>query len=129
MSTTTAHTQNVDDGFRRILYDAMILSASLRAVLECSYYHKHRPEDIRGDVETHQANALIQIRSMVDFLSCKGREIDDMTAVQIPGCIKHNLDFDERTAINKYAGHKTWAAAQKDVEAIKKPELVTLALK
>src|SRR5438132_946008 len=107
--------RNVSDGFRRILYDAMVLSASLRAVRECKYYRKGRASDVDGYVEAHHTNALLQIRSMIDFLSCHGRlEQDTMTVVQFFGCTKQTISFPERKAANKYAAHKSWDAVAKN---------------
>lgn len=126
--------RNVSDGFRRILYDAMVLSASLRAVRECKYYRRQSACDVDGYVESHHTNALIQIRSMIDFLSCHGRlEQDTMTVVQFFGCTKQAISFPERTSSNKYAAHKSWDAVAKDAVAgarqLTKPELVALGMK
>src|SRR5688572_1633614 len=87
-----------------------------------------------GQVEAHQANALIQIRSMIDLLNCGGQlQQDSMTAVQFFGCAQQSLDFPERRASNKYAAHKSWDAVAKDAAAgarqLRKPELVALGMK
>ena len=125
--------RSISDGFRRILYDAMVLSASLRVIRECSYYRRWKAADIDGSVEAHQANALLQIRSMIDFLTCHGRtEHDTMTVVQFFGCAKQAITFPERKAANKYAAHKSWDAVAKDAAAgarqLRKPEIVKLGM-
>lgn len=125
--------RNVSDGFRRILYDAMVLSASLRVIRECSYYRRCKAADINGSVEAHQANALLQIRSMIDFLTCHGRiEHDTMTVIHFFGCTKQAITFPERKAANKYAAHKSWDAVAKDAAAgarqLRKPEIVKLGI-
>ena len=125
--------RNVSDGFRRILYDAMVLSASLRVIRECSYYHRWKAANIDGGIEAHQANALLQIRSMIDFLTCHGRiEHDTMTVVQFFGCTKQAITFPERKAANKYAAHKSWDAVAKDAAAgarqLGKPEIVKIGM-
>jgi hypothetical protein len=126
--------RDVSAGFRRILYDAMVLSASLRAIRECNYYRRWKASDVDGCVEAHQANALIQIRSMIDFLTCHGRlEHDTMTVVQFFGCTKQALAFPERKASNKYAAHKSWDAVAKDANEgarqLRKPQIVELGIR
>lgn len=126
--------RDVSGGFRRILYDAMVLSASLRAIRECNYYRGRKASDNDGYIEAQQSNALIQIRSMIDFLCCEGRiEHDTMTVVQFFGCTKQSISFPERKASNKYAAHKSWDAVAKNAAAgarqLKKPEIVALGMK
>lgn len=128
--------RDVNAGFRRILYDAMVLSASLRVIRECKYYNHRRVKapDIDGYVEAHQTNALIQIRSMIDFLSCYGQiQHDTMTVVQFFGCTQQKIIFpEERKAANKYAAHKSWDAVAKNVAAgarqLTKPKTVDLGM-
>lgn len=126
--------RDIDAGFRRVLYDAMVLSCSLRAIRECKYYRRWKAADIDGFVEAHHTNALLQIRSMIDFLTCHGRiEQDTMTSVQFFGCTKQSISFSERKASNKYAAHKSWDAVAKNAAAgarqLPKPEVVALGLK
>jgi len=111
-----------------------VLSASLRIIRECKYYRHWKASDIDGYVEAHQTNALIQIRSMIDFLSCQGRiEHDTMTVVQFFGCTKQAISFPERKASNKYAAHKSWDAVAKKAAAgarqLTKPEIVALGIR
>ena len=126
-------------GFRRLLYDAMVLSQSLRVVLDCRYYDDladSEDEDsdlIEPDVEAHHINAMVQIRSMIDFLSCRrSRKGDPMHALHFEGCPKQSINFKLRDACNQYAAHKDWSAVSKNedsgVKQVKKEELVKLGL-
>ncbi len=130
IASTTNRNHNA--GFRRILYDAMVLSASLRAVKECNYSElpSKEPSRIDDKVEAHHTNALIQLRSMVAFLNCEvQRNKPDMTAEHF-GCKKQNVAFPKRQSANAYAAHKSWdaikgsAAATAGVPRITKKELL-----
>jgi hypothetical protein len=114
----------------------MVLSASLRAIRDCKYYRRWRTANVDGCVEAHQTNAMVQIRSMIDFLNCGGIiQADTMIAVQFFGCSKQSIPFpdSDRKAANKYAAHKSWDAVAKDAAAgarqLSKREVVSLGLK
>jgi hypothetical protein len=129
-----------DAGFRRILYDAMTLAVSLRAVRECQGYPKPTAPEINGTVESLHMNALIQIRSMDNFLSeYHGSRRDTMTATHFPGCSKQasRLPPPKSTdpywrSPDTYTAHKSWDAVRKDQSTgtaqISKPELVRLGM-
>ena len=126
--------RDINAGFRRILYDAMVLSASLRYIRESKSYKRGGASRVDGYVEAHTTNALIQIRSMIDFLACNGQIREDtMTIVQFFGCSKQSIDFPEqRRAANKYAAHKSWDAVSKDASAgarqLSKQEIIELGM-
>ena len=134
MSTT----HDFDAGFRRVLYDAMILSASLRVVRECEDYPKPIASRIDGNVEAHHMNALIQIRSLTDFLIDRdhGRP-DTMIISHFPGCspqlnrLPTPPDSHHRSA-HTFVAHKSWDAVAKDQSAgagqMHKRELVRIGL-
>ncbi len=106
-------------GFRRVLYDAMVLSASLRAIRCCDYYRRWRTDKVDGYVEAHQASALVQTRSMIDFLNCVGRiEGDTMLAVQFFGCSQQSIPFDMRKAANKYAATRVGMPLRKTLPRV-----------
>ncbi|MFC1596856.1 hypothetical protein ACFL5Q_02810 [Planctomycetota bacterium] len=126
--------RDISDGFRRILYDAMVLSASLRYIRESKSYRRGGASRVDGYVEAQTTNALIQIRSMIDFLGCSGKIYEDtMTVVQFFGCSKQSIAFPERKASNKYAAHKSWDAVSKDASAgarqLSKKEIFELGMK
>lgn len=126
--------RDINDGFRRILYDAMVLSASLRYIRESKSYKRRGPSHVDGYVEAQTTNALIQIRSMIDFLGCHGQIREDtMTIVQFFGCSKQSIAFPERKAANKYAAHKSWDAVSKDANAgarqLSKREIIELGMR
>ena len=103
-----------------MLYDAMILSSSLRVVRECSGYPKPKAAQIDGTVEAHHMNALIQIRSLNDFLTnVSHRRSDTMIISQFPGCSQQPTRLPtppaphHRTA-HTFVAHKSWDAVAKD---------------
>jgi hypothetical protein len=130
--------KTLNDGFRRVLYDAMVLCRSLLVVRKCAGYPKPSPAEIDADVEAHHVNAMIQMRSMNDFFFCKtrGTNDDDTTIVtDFPGCSEHSDRLPakgtkyERFA-HVYVAHKSWEAAAKDESAgaaqMPKPEVIRL---
>jgi hypothetical protein len=126
--------RDISAGFRRIFYDAMILSYSLCIIRDCKYYSEHKADDIDGNVESNQANALIQIRSMLDFLNPQDTRNDDtMRITDFNGCSKQNIECSCRKALHKYVAHKSWDAVNKDVSAeagqLTKEDIVDLGLK
>lgn len=121
--------REVSSGFRRILYDAMVLSSSLKSIRNCSYYEKNRSSAIDGNVEANHTNALIQIRSMLDFLNCEGMyQADTMHCIQFFGCNKHSIKNPFRESSNKYVAHKSWDAVNKDAKQIGKKDTVKLGM-
>ena len=120
-------TRDISDGARRILYDAMILSSSLRKLRESKSYKTKSAKNLDGFTEAHAVHALLQIRSMIDFLvgDCHIHK-DTMLSVQFFGCSKQKIEFPERRAANKYAAHKSWDAVTKDVARVSKPEILEL---
>jgi hypothetical protein len=122
--------RDINDGFRRILYDAMVLSASLRYIRESKSYKRRGPSHVDGYVAAQTTNALIQIRSMINFLGCHGQIREDtMTIVQFFGCSKQSIDCPERRAANKYAAHKSWDAVSKDVPQVSKQKIIELGMR
>jgi hypothetical protein len=114
----TPHDLNA--GFRRVLYDTMVLSASLRVVRDCEGYPKPIASQIDGNVEAHHMNALIQIRSLNDFLIDRdhGRS-DTMIISHFPGCspqpnrLPTHPDVHHRST-HTFVAHKSWDAVDKD---------------
>lgn len=123
-------TRDINAGVRRILYDAMILSSSLRYMRESKSYKTKSAKNIDGQTEAHAIHALLQIRSMIDFLvgNCQIHR-DTMLSVQFFGCSKQKIDFPERKAANKYAAHKSWDAVTKDVAQVSKSDVMRIGLK
>jgi len=130
--------RDLDDGFRRILYDAMVLSASLRAVRSCIGYPKPSAAEIDGNVEAHHMNALIQIRSLDDFFIGRdhGRP-DTIVVTNFPGsssqpsCLPPNPSAQYRST-HTFVAHKSWDAVAKDPSVgagqLSKSELVRIGL-
>ncbi|NQT36187.1 MAG: hypothetical protein HQ581_01780 [Planctomycetes bacterium] len=130
--------EELDNGFRRILYDAMVLSQSLRAILDCEGYPKPAPDQISGDVEAHHMHALIQMRSMNDFFVGKEHGRDDtMVITDFPGC---SLQQDRLPAAEEelwrfahtYVAHKSWEAVAKKgsvgAAQMSKPEVIRIGM-
>src|SRR5262249_53237963 len=90
---STTVVRDLEAGYRRIQYDAMSLSASLVAVKRCDYFDSsaEQPCRIDAEAEAHHTNALVQIRSMVDFLTCRDGHKDDIMASDF-GCTKQTMD-------------------------------------
>ncbi|MHC4401270.1 MAG: hypothetical protein ACYTG0_16485 [Planctomycetota bacterium] len=115
-----ATTPDYDKGFRRVLYDAMILTASLRILRDCVGYPKPKAAQINGEVEAHHMNALIQIRSLNDFLTdvSHGRR-DTMIISHFPGCSPQPNRLPTRPgphhrSAHTFVAHKSWDAVAKD---------------
>ena len=132
--------KTLNNGFRRVLYDAMLLSESLLVVRKCRGYPKPLPDEIDGNVEAHHMNAMIQMRSMNDFFIAKNRgpnDSDTMIVTHFPGPHSHSdrlraTGTDYERFAHVYVAHKSWAAAAKDPSVgaaqMPKPEVVRLGL-
>lgn len=123
-------------GFRRILYDAMTLSVSLRVLQRCSGYPKPSPAELDGDVEAHHIQAFVQMHSLNEFLTSNGGG-DDMGIGDFGCPIQEDRlptqGDDNYRFRHTYAGHKSWQAVAKDASAgaaqMEKPEVVRRGLK
>lgn len=126
--------RNQEHGFKRILYDAMALSESLCVLTDCPYKDNRSPcvGEIEGKFEAHQLNAMVQIRSMDDFLSCSGQpRLDTMFVVHFFGCTKQDsaLSRPPRAAANQYAAHKSWDAVTRQTAQQIKRDVIHLGKK
>ena len=132
------NSNTLNNGFRRILYDSMILSQSLRAIIECEGFPRPAPGQIMGDVEAQHMNALIQMRSLNDFLIDRDHNREDtMVISNFPGCTAQPSRLPEREDAHgrfahTYVAHKSWDAVTKDEAAgaaqMGKPDVIRIGM-